>query len=44
MFITKKMSKGKVDMVVALINAVYMLNEYEVLDSEPISWGIISLN
>lgn len=43
MFITKKMSKGKVDMVVALINAVYMLNEYEVLDSEPISWGIISL-
>ena len=44
MFITKKQSKGKVDMVVALINAVYMLNEYEVLDSEPISWGIISLN
>ena len=44
MFITKKMSKGKVDMVVALINAVYMLNEYEVLDSEPLTWGIISLN
>ncbi len=43
-FITKKMSKGKVDMVVALINAIYMLNEYEVLDSEPLTWGIISLN
>ena len=44
MYINKKMSRGKIDMVVALINAVYMLNEYEVLDSEPITWGVISLN
>lgn len=44
MYINKKMSRGKIDMVVALINAIYMLNEYEVLDSEPLTWGIISLN
>lgn len=44
MYINKKMSRGKIDMVVALINAIYMLNEYEVLDSEPITWGVISLN
>ena len=44
MYITKKHSRGKVDMVVALINALYLLNEHEVLDTEPISWGILSLN
>lgn len=44
MYVTKRQSKGKVDMVVALINAVHLLNEYEVLDNEPLTWGIISLN
>ena len=44
MYVTKRRSHGKVDMVVALINAVHLLNQYEVLDNEPISWGIISLN
>ena len=44
MYVNKKKSSGKVDMVVALINAVSLLNQYEVLDDEPISWGIISLN
>ena len=44
MYVTKRRSHGKVDMVVALINAIHLLNQYEVLDNEPISWGIISLN
>ena len=34
MYVNKKKSNGKVDMVVALINAVYLLIEYEYLDKE----------
>lgn len=30
-YVNKKKSSGKVDMVVALINAVHLLNEFEVL-------------
>ena len=33
-YVNKKRSNGKVDMVVALINAVYLLNEYELLTEE----------
>lgn len=33
-YVNKKKSTGKVDMVVALINAVYLLNEYEYLSEE----------
>ncbi len=43
MYVTKRRSHGKVDMVVALINAVHLLNQYEVLDDEPLTWGIINL-
>lgn len=33
-YVNKKKSSGKVDMVVALINSVYLLNEYEYLSEE----------
>jgi phage terminase large subunit-like protein len=33
-YVNKKRSKGKVDMVVALINAVYMLMQFELLDGD----------
>jgi phage terminase large subunit-like protein len=32
-YVNKKKSAGKVDMVVALINAIYLLNVNEILDS-----------
>lgn len=38
-YVNKKKSNGKVDMVVALINAVYLLNENEMLDSEQ-NWAL----
>lgn len=38
-YVTKKKSKGKVDMVVALINAVYMLIQCELLGQEEIFVG-----
>ena len=38
-YVNKKKSSGKVDMVVALINAVYMLQQ-NVIFSEVIDWGI----
>jgi phage terminase large subunit-like protein len=37
-YVNKKKSNGKVDMVVALINAVYLLNEFEILSD--ISWSV----
>lgn len=33
-YVNKKRSNGKVDMVVALINAVYMMMQYEILDGD----------
>ena len=33
-YVNKKRSAGKVDMVVALINAVYMLMQYEIIDGD----------
>lgn len=33
-YVNKKRSSGKVDMVVALINAIYLLIEYELIDNE----------
>lgn len=38
-YVNKKRSAGKVDMVVALINAVYLLNENELLTSE-MDWAV----
>ena len=38
-YVDKKRSSGKVDMVVALINAVYLLNECEVINADP-GWVI----
>ena len=37
-YVNKKKSKGKVDMVVALINAVYLLNEFEILSDS--AWSV----
>lgn len=37
-YVNKKKSRGKVDMVVALINAVYLLNINEILNSS--SWAV----
>lgn len=37
MYVTKKHSRGKVDMVVALINAMHLLNEYEFI-GDTYSW------
>lgn len=37
-YVNKKKSNGKVDMVVALINAVYLLNEFEILSD--IAWSV----
>lgn len=43
MYVNKKRSRGKVDMVVALINAVHLLNKYEVLgeSTQVLSWGVM---
>ena len=41
MYVTKKHSRGKVDMVVALINAMHLLNEYEFI-GDTYSWLIQS--
>ena len=38
-YVNKKRSEGKVDMVVALINAVYLLNVNELL-SEEMNWAV----
>ena len=39
MYVNKKKSAGKVDMVVALINAVYMMMQYEILGSDEVFVG-----
>lgn len=41
MYVNKKKSNGKVDMVVSLINAVHLLNTYEILDN--MSWGSVTI-
>lgn len=41
MYVTKKRSRGKVDMVVALINAIHLLNTYELI-GEDYDWIIQS--
>lgn len=41
MYVTKKRSRGKVDMVVALINAMHLLNTYELI-GEDYDWIIQS--
>jgi phage terminase large subunit-like protein len=38
MYVNKKHSKGKVDMVVALINAMYLLDLYEIQSTQTIDW------
>lgn len=40
-YVNKKRSSGKVDMVVALINAVYLVNEYEVIGGNAVTCTII---
>ena len=40
-YVNKKRSAGKVDMVVALINAVYLVNEYEVIGGNAVTCTII---
>jgi len=40
-YVNKKRSSGKVDMVVALINAVYLINEYEVIGGNAVGCTII---
>ena len=39
MYVNKKKSAGKVDMVVALINAVYMMMQYEMIGGEEVFVG-----
>ena len=39
-YVNKKKSNGKVDMVAALINAVYMLQQ-NTMFSEAIDWGAV---
>ena len=39
MYVNKKKSKGKVDMVVALINAVYMMMQYEIIGTDDVFVG-----
>ena len=39
MYVNKKKSKGKVDMVVALINAVYMMMQYEIIGGDDVFVG-----
>ena len=39
MYVNKKRSSGKVDMVVALINAVYMMMQYEIIGGEEVFVG-----
>lgn len=43
-YVNKKRSSGKVDMVVALINAVYLVNEYEIIGMNEIGCTIIECN
>ena len=40
MYVDKKRSAGKVDMVVALINAVYLLEKFEI-QGEAIDWAVM---
>lgn len=42
-YVNKKRSSGKVDMVVALINAVYLVNEYEVIGGSSAGITIIDI-
>lgn len=42
MYVHKKQSAGRVDMVVALINAVYLLIQNEIIGAS-ITWGVIDL-
>ena len=42
MYVDKKRSRGKVDMVVAVIDALYLLNEFEVLGGQELEWGSMS--
>lgn len=39
-YVNKKKSNGKVDMVVALINAVHLLNEFEILNAVETDWAV----
>lgn len=43
-YVNKKRSSGKVDMVVALINAVYLVNEYEIIGENAVGCTIIECN
>ena len=43
-YVNKKRSSGKVDMVVALINAVYLVNEYEIIGGNAVGCTIIECN
>lgn len=40
-YVNKKRSAGKVDMVVALINAVYLVNEYEIIGGNAVGCTVI---
>lgn len=43
MFLDKKRSRGKIDMIFAIIDALYLLNEFEMLESsQELDWGIIT--
>ena len=39
-YVNKKKSSGKVDMVVSIINAIYLLNVNVILQEKQISWGV----
>ena len=43
-YVNKKRSSGKVDMVVALINAVYLINENEIIGDNSVGCTIIECN
>ena len=43
-YVNKKRSSGKVDMVVALINAVYLINENEIVGDNAVGCTIIECN
>ena len=40
MYVNKKRSAGKIDKVVALINAISLLEKYE-LEAADMSWGVM---
>ncbi len=41
-YVNKKKSSGKVDMVVSVINAIYLLNVNVILQEKQISWGVLT--